>query len=65
MFLFPVLTFGLKEFFSSRHQHFSILLKFQDSKFLKISEKNWFAEIQNDVLIEKFGIKEKDVAVIS
>ncbi|CAG9531187.1 unnamed protein product [Cercopithifilaria johnstoni] len=37
----------------------------QNSKFLKASEKNWFAEIPNDVLIEKFGIKEKDVAIIS
>ncbi|KAL3984860.1 tRNA synthetases class II (D K and N) family protein [Acanthocheilonema viteae] len=37
----------------------------QNFKFLKTSKKNWFAKIQNDVLIEKFDIKEKDVAVIS
>ncbi|VDK66711.1 unnamed protein product [Onchocerca ochengi] len=37
----------------------------QNFKFLKASEKDWFMEIRNDVLIEKFGIKEKDVAVIS
>ncbi|VDK81155.1 unnamed protein product [Litomosoides sigmodontis] len=37
----------------------------RDFKLLKASEKNWFMEIRNDVLIEKFEIKEKDVAVIS
>ncbi|KAK6108040.1 tRNA synthetases class II (D K and N) family protein [Brugia pahangi] len=34
-------------------------------KFLKMSEKNWFVEIRNNILIEKFGINEKDTAVIS
>uniref|UniRef100_A0A1I8EQU0 AA_TRNA_LIGASE_II domain-containing protein n=1 Tax=Wuchereria bancrofti TaxID=6293 RepID=A0A1I8EQU0_WUCBA len=37
----------------------------QNFKFLKMSEKNWFVEIRNNILIEKFGINEKDVAVIS
>ncbi|MCP9262670.1 Aspartate--tRNA ligase, mitochondrial [Dirofilaria immitis] len=31
----------------------------QNFKFLKASEKNWFVEIRNDVLIGKFDIKEK------
>nr|CRZ23185.1 Bm15491 [Brugia malayi] len=32
-------------------------------KFLKMSEKNWFVEIRNNILIEKFGINEKDSAL--
>uniref|UniRef100_A0A915PQL4 Aminoacyl-transfer RNA synthetases class-II family profile domain-containing protein n=1 Tax=Setaria digitata TaxID=48799 RepID=A0A915PQL4_9BILA len=32
---------------------------------LKTSGKKWFVEVQNDVLVDKFGIKEKDIAVIS